>query len=195
MTAPLDQATTPTDDTPGGATAASWRVAPERSRADFVIGKRLFFVKHIQVPGHFTGISGTVTLDGTEPATARVELAIPARTVDTANARRDTHLRTADFFDVEQHPAITFVSRTIEPIDAAAGRYRATGDLTVRTVTRPVTLEVQVTPPNAHSGKGPAHITATTTLNRRDLGLTLTNPIMKAADEAQVTVELDVVPQ
>ncbi len=195
MTAPIDQATTPTGGAPSGATPAIWRVVPERSRADFVIGKRLFFVKHIQVPGHFGGVTGTVTLDGAQPATAQVNLAIAAATVDTANARRDTHLRTAEFFDVEQHPAITFVSRTVEPVDAATGRYRATGDLTIRTVTRAVTLDVQVTPPNAPSGQGPAHITATTVLNRHDLGLTLTNPIMKAADEATVTVELDVVPQ
>ncbi len=195
MTAPIGQAAAPLDRAQGGVAPATWRVVPESSRAEFVIGKRLFFVKHLQVPGRFGGVTGTVTLDGAQPSTARVELAIDATTVDTDHARRDTHLRNADFFDVEQHPAITFVSRTVEPVDAAAGRYRATGDLTIRTVTHSVTLDVQVTPPDAHSGQGSAHIIATTVLNRHDLGLTLTNPVMKVADEARVTVELDVVPQ
>ncbi len=194
MTAPTSRTAAPTDGAQGGAAPATWRVVPERSRAEFVIGKRLFFVKRLQVPGRFGGVTGTVTLDGGRPSTARVELAIDAATVDTDHARRDAHLRNTDFFDVAQHPTITFVSRTVEPVDAAAGRYRATGDLTIRTVTRSVTLDVQVTPPGAHSGQGPAHIAATTVLNRHDLGLTWGNPVMKVADEARVTVELDVVP-
>jgi len=187
--------TPPSDHAKDSALPTTWRVVPERSRAEFVIGKRLFFVKHIQVPGHFSGVTGTVTLADDDATTARVHLAIDTATVDTANARRDTHLRTADFFDVAQHPTMTFRSRSVEPVDVAAGRYRATGDLTIRTVTRPVTLDVQISPPDAHGGQQTAHITATTVLNRHDLGLTLTNPILKAADEARVTVELDVVPQ
>lgn len=195
MTVPISQTPPHADQTQGQGTPATWRVVPEGSRAQFVIGKRLFFVKHIQVPGHFSGVTGTVRLADGDPSTAQVDLVIDTATIDTANARRDTHLRTADFFDVAQHPTMSFHSRSVESVDVATGRYRATGDLTIRTITRSVTLDVQVSPPQAHSGQQAAHITATTVLNRRDLGLTLTNPVMKAADEAHVTVELDVVPQ
>lgn len=195
MTARTNPTTTPASNAQGGATAVTWRIVPERSRAEFVIGKRLAFVKRLQVPGRFVGVTGTVILDGDHPASARVDLAIDAATIDTENARRDEHLRNADFFDIVQHPKITFVSRTVEPVDADAGRYRATGDLTVRTITRSVTLDVQVAPPDAHSGQQPAHITATTVLNRHDFGLSWGNPMIKVADEARVTVELAVAPQ
>ena len=104
-----------------------------------------FGVKHMMVTtvrGRFTDYSGTVEVeDASRPETARGTFAIKAASITTNNEQRDAHLRSADFFDAENHPELTFVSTSIEP--AGGNRYRVTGDLTMRGVTRPVTLEVE----------------------------------------------------
>src|SRR3954454_12640341 len=106
-----------------------------------MIGNRLMFVQRLTITGRFTAVSGTITLDERDPSTARAEVSIDAASIDTQDARRDAHLRTADFFHVAEHPHLTFVSRRVEAIDQAGGTCRVVGDLTVRGVTRPVTLD------------------------------------------------------
>lgn len=131
----------------GAAGRATRRIDPATARDAFTIRKRLMFVKKLTVTGRFTNVSGTITLDGQEPRTAQAEVAIDAASVDTRNARRDKHLRAVDFLHAEEHPHLPFVSRRVEAVDRAAGAYRVSGDLTIRGVTRVVTLDAHDTPP------------------------------------------------
>ena len=127
-------AATAPNTAPAAAAAAAhttYQIDPVASRVAFTIGHRLFFVKSAEVTGHFADVAGTITLDDQDPGTAQAAVTIGAASIDTGNARRDTHLRTADFFHVDQHPTLTFRSRRIEPVDPAAGRYRVVGDLTL----------------------------------------------------------------
>jgi polyisoprenoid-binding protein YceI len=101
-----------------------------------------FSVRHVMVSrtrGRFAEVEGTVVI-AEDPLASSVEVTIPAASIDTRDAGRDEHLRSADFLDVEQHPALTYRSRSVAP--AGKGRWTVEGDLTVRGVTRAVPLEV-----------------------------------------------------
>ena len=116
------------------AAATTWVVDPAHSNVDFV-------VRHLManVRGQFTAFDATVVMD-TDPAKSSVEFTIQAKSVDTANEQRDAHLRSADFFDVENHPTITFRSTAVRKTGENA--YEVTGQLTMRGVTRVITLPV-----------------------------------------------------
>ncbi len=115
----------------------TWQIDPVHSCIHFSI--RHFVVSKIH--GRFTKWGGTMQLDEASPASSKVEVHIDASSIDTNDPRRDGHLQGADFFNVAQYPEITFVSTKVEP--AGGDRYRVTGDLTLRGITRPVTLEVE----------------------------------------------------
>lgn len=176
----------------GAAPAArtTWQIDPAASRVEFAIGKRLAFVRRLTVTGRFTDVRGKISLDEREPSAARADVTIGAASIDTGNARRDTHLRTADFFDVERYPTLRFTSRRIAAIDAAAGRYRVTGDLTIRDVTREVQLDAHYSPPPlaASMGEPGLMLTLTTEVHRADFGLGWSNPIIAIADDLTVTL-------
>jgi len=129
-----------------------------------------FGVKHMMIStvrGSFKEVSGTVSL-GDRPS---VEVSIPVATIDTGVAQRDEHLRSADFFDVANHPAMTFTGTLVEG-DIASGGTLA-GDLTIRGVSQPVTLTVEAN----GEGKDPwgntkLGFTATGTIDRTAFGLT-----------------------
>jgi len=100
-----------------------------------------FAVRHMavsKVRGEFTGFSGTLEL-AEDPTDSKISVTIEAGTVDTRDDNRDNHLRTNDFFDVETHPTWTFTSTAIRPVSAT--QWKVDGDLTIRGVTRPVTLD------------------------------------------------------
>ena len=94
------------------------------------------------VRGRFTSFSGTVVLDPRHPESTQVDVDIDASSVDTAMAVRDAQLRSEDFFDVERHPKLSFRARGATVL--AAGRYTVPGELTVRGITQPIRLVVQV---------------------------------------------------
>ena len=101
-----------------------------------------FSVRHMMVSqqrGQFSGVTGTLALDRGNLAASRVEISIDVATINTNNADRDNHLRSADFFDVANHPKMTFVSR--EVVVQPDGQLRITGDLTIRGNTRSVVLD------------------------------------------------------
>ena len=103
-----------------------------------------FSVRHMMVSqqrGQFAGASGTLTLDRADLTKSHVEVTIDVATVNTNNTDRDNHLRSADFFDVANHPKITFVSRAVQVKDD--GELRVTGDLTIRGTTRSVVLTTE----------------------------------------------------
>jgi polyisoprenoid-binding protein YceI len=101
-----------------------------------------FSVKHFFTPvrGQFTDFEADVNFDPTAPEEATVSIKIPVSSVDTRNERRDTHLQSADFFDAEAYPYITFTSTKVK--QSGEGEYRILGDLTIRDVTREVVLPV-----------------------------------------------------
>jgi polyisoprenoid-binding protein YceI len=179
------------------AARTSYRIDPATSRVEFTIGKRLFFVKHLLVTGRFADVQGAISLDEHEPANTQAEVTIGAASVNTGMGKRDRHLREADFFDVERYPHMTFVSRRIETLNQASGRYRVAGDLTVRGVTRGVTLDATYAPADATyfptRGAGPRRITLTLTggLNRRDFGLVWNNPLISIPDDLTVKLQIE----
>ncbi|SNU01475.1 Polyisoprenoid-binding protein YceI [Ruaniaceae bacterium KH17] len=106
-----------------------------------------FVTRHAMVTkvrGSFTDFSGTATT-GTNLEGAKIEVAINVDSIDTRSADRDAHLRSADFFDIENFPQITFTSTSIEASDIAGDDevLRVTGDLTIKDVTKPVTIEFE----------------------------------------------------
>ena len=122
-----------------GASSASVHVSPSTWKLDPVHTVAEFKVKHMMitnVKGQFTGVSGVLTLDESDNTKSRVEVEIEIATINTREADRDTHLKSADFFDIEKHPRLTFRSTRVQRKgdDELAVR----GDLTIRGVTREV---------------------------------------------------------
>lgn len=156
-----------------------------------------FSVKHMMVTnvrGEFGSLSGTVEYDGKDVKSVKVEATIDAASINTREPKRDEHLRSADFFDVENHPTITFRSKSAAP--AGEAKFKVVGDLTMRGVTKEVTLEVEGPTAPIQDSRGNTKIgaTATTTLNRKDFGVSW-NRVLDAGgvvvgDEVKVTIEL-----
>lgn len=125
----------------------------------------------------FPGTTGEVELDPERPETARVRLSIPVASLRSGDEKRDGHLRSADFFDAEGHPRITFTSTRVE---RAGTGYRVSGDLTIRGATRPVVVDVAlhgiVDDPMAPTRKR-AFIDATVRIDRREWGLVWNMPV------------------
>jgi polyisoprenoid-binding protein YceI len=173
-------------------TRTIYRIDPAASRVEFTIGKRLFFVTHLLVTGRFSDVRGTISLDEHEPARSQAEVTIGAASVDTRMGKRDKHLRTADFFDVERHLTLTFTSRRIETIDPARGHFRVVGELTVRGVTREVQLDATTYIPAARDGsERRIKLTLTGPLNRRDFGMVWNNPLLTIPDDLTVRLQIE----
>ena len=107
------------------------------------IGIRARHAMVTTVRGSFRDFAGEAHLDAADPAASRVALRIATATVDTGQPDRDAHLRSPDFLDVERYPAIVFASTAVQQVDDDV--YRVTGDLTIRDVTRPVTVDFALT--------------------------------------------------
>ncbi len=153
-------------------TVSRWAVDPSHTVVEFA-------VRHLMVTtvkGRFTRFSGALFLDEADPTRSLIEGTVEAASVDTGDAQRDTHLRSADFFDVERFPQITFRSTRIEPLGDQ--RYRVIGNLTIRGVTREVALEAALLG-RARDPWGNERLgfTAQATLDRRDFGLTWNHPL------------------
>jgi polyisoprenoid-binding protein YceI len=117
--------------------AGIWEIDPTHTTVEF-IGRHLVFTK---VRGRFTGVSGAVTV-ADDPDASSVEVTLDATTVTTGAPDRDAHLKSADFFDVERYPVVTFKSTSVE---WKGHEGTVTGDLTVRGVSKPITLDVELT--------------------------------------------------
>lgn len=132
-----------------------------------------FKVRHMlgSAKGKFTKFSGTIEVDREHPEKSSVVATIQAASIDTANAKRDEHLRTADFFNVRQFPEITFKSRRVKQTGPNAGEI--TGDLTMHGVTRPITLNVQLPGDSESAAKNSTTRwrVSTAPLKRSDFGI------------------------
>ena len=133
-----------------------------------------FSARHAMVTtvrGQFSDFAGTAHIDTANPAASKVELTIKTASIDTGVADRDGHLRSADFFDAESNPEITFVSTKVEREDEST--WLITGDLTMKGVAKPVTIEFESTG-SARDPFGNLRVgfEGATTINRKDWGLT-----------------------
>jgi polyisoprenoid-binding protein YceI len=169
--------------------AAEWRIDPSHSAANFS-------VRHMMVTtvrGNLGPISGTISYDGKDIRSVKADVKVDVKGVDTRNAKRDDHLRSDDFFDVAQHPEITFTSKRVEP--GAAGAFKLVGDLTIRGTTKEVVLDVEgPTPPVKGMGGIRIGATATTKVKRLEYGLKY-NQLVEAGpvvgDEVTITIDLE----
>jgi polyisoprenoid-binding protein YceI len=179
---------------PAAASRTTWTIDPVHSSVEFA-------VRHLMittVKGRFAEVSGTVVLDPAEPAASTAEIAIGAASIDTREAQRDAHLRSADFFDVDKFPAITFRSTRLE--GAPDRPFRLVGELTMRGVSREVLLAV--TPEGRSTdpwGGTRSGFSATTTIRRSDFGLTWNQLLetggLAVSDEVRISIELQLIAQ
>jgi len=132
-----------------------------------------FKVRHMMVSkvrGRFTKWSGSLEIDEANPAASKVELEIDVASIDTQEPQRDAHLRTGDFFEVEKFPTITFKKTAAERV--SGDKFKLTGDLTIRGVTKSITLDVEHNGRAAHPQMGEkTGYSAHGSISRKDFGL------------------------
>jgi polyisoprenoid-binding protein YceI len=151
--------------------ATFWKLDPAHSQVEFSV-KHMMFTK---VRGRFADVDGTIHLDVENPSASTVEVDIDAASIDTRVQDRDTHLRSGDFLDVENHPKLTFRSKRIEGSTVAepGASFKVIGDLTIRGVTKEVTLDARFEGTGTDPwGATRAGFSASTRLDRRDFELT-----------------------
>jgi polyisoprenoid-binding protein YceI len=160
-----------------------------------------FTVRHLviaKVRGQFSRWTGTLTAPGSAFARATLDVVIDASSIDTGVADRDAHLRSADFFDVERYPEITFTATSVTEKDA--DHLRVAGALTIKNVTRDVVLDVEVLGQAKDPwGNQRAAFSATTSIDRRDFGLTWNQVLetggVMVGDRIDIAIDIEAVRQ
>ena len=177
--------------------AASLFAAEPGYHVDRVHSQVTFTIRHLvsHVSGKFDDFSGVINGDLANPSTASVEFTIKTASIDTGVADRDKHLRSADFFDADKHPEITFKSTSIKP-SGKKNVYDVTGNLTMRGVTKTITMPVELVGRATDPwGNDRAGFTATATLNRQDYGInwnkTLDAGGMMLSDDVDIRIDLE----
>ena len=156
-------------------------------------------VRHMvvsKVRGRFNAFKGTI-VTAEEPLESSVEVSIEAASVDTNQEQRDAHVRSADFLDAEHYPTLTFRSTAVRP---RGDGYEVDGELTIRGVTKPVTLALELNgfSPDPHGGTR-VGFSARTEINRQDFGVSYNGPIpgadnaMVLSDKVALTLEIEAV--
>jgi polyisoprenoid-binding protein YceI len=176
---------------PAPAAAATWDIDTAHANAGFRV--RHLMVSHVR--GHLGPVTGTIFIDERDLSRSRVDVSVDARGLDSREPRRDEHLRSADFLDVANHPTVTFRSTRVEAPAGRDGDLRVTGDLTIRGVTRPVTLDVDALPPAIQDpwGNQRRGVSARARISRREWDLTW-NMVVEAGGVAvgdEVAIEID----
>ena len=173
-----------------------WRIDTNHSTAAFSVTHLMVSTVH----GAFGKVSGLITYDGKDISTLSADVTIDATSISTNNERRDADLRSPNFFDVAQHPTLTFKSK--KATAAGAGKFKLVGDLTMHGVTKEVTLDGEGPTPAVNAGRNsPAGdrrvvgATATTTINRSDWGLTWNRALeaggVTVSDAVKITLEIE----
>jgi polyisoprenoid-binding protein YceI len=173
----------------------AWSIDPAHTQVEFV-------AKHMMVTnvrGRFKAVSGTVNIDETNPAASKVDVTFDTNSIETGDEKRDGHLRSADFLEVEKYPTMTFTSKRIE--FAAPGKldsFKIIGDLKIKDVSREVVLDVS----NEGTNKTPWGskvwgFSAHTAINRKDWGLqwnvALETGGWLVGEQVKINIELEVV--
>ena len=166
-----------------------WRLDANHSAANFSVRHNVVTT----VRGQLGAITGVLEYDGKDIKTVKADVAIDMAKINTQNERRDNHLRSADFFDVANHPTLTFKSKRVEP--GAAGHFKLIGDLTIRGNTKEVVLDVEGPSPVMKSQRGViTGATATTKISRKEFGVLWNNMIEAmpvVGDEVTITIDLE----
>ena len=167
--------------------AATWNVDGGHTRAGFS-------VKHLvisDVKGDFDKLSGKAQVDEADLSKSSIEVTIEAGSISTRDEKRDNHLRSPDFFDVAKFPTLTFKSTKV--VAGKDGALTVTGDLTMRGVTKPVTLEGSITnsitDPQGNTRRG---VSVAGKLNRRDFGVSY-GPAAIVGDEVKLDIQAELV--
>jgi len=159
-----------------------------------------FSVRHMMVSnvkGSFGKVTGTVTADDKDVTKTTANAKIDATTINTANEKRDAHLKDPDFFDVAKYPEITFKSTSVKKKGKA---FDLVGDLTMHGVTKPVTINVTEFTPAVKDMQGNPRrgLSGKTSINRKDFGLTWNKALeaggVAVGDKVEINVELELVP-
>jgi polyisoprenoid-binding protein YceI len=158
-----------------------------------------FRVSHLftKVAGRFNAFDGRITFDEAKPLETKVEGTIQSASINTDNDKRDTHLRNPDFFDVEKFPTITF--STDKVTDVAKNKAKLHGTLTMHGVTRPLVMDSEFLGAGQDPwGNKKAGFRGTTTLNRKDYGLTWNQTLeaggVLVGDEIEITIDVEATP-
>jgi polyisoprenoid-binding protein YceI len=171
----------------------TWNIDPAHSVAEFK-------VKHMMisnVKGHFTKVTGAFNLDESTLTNSKVEALIEAASIETRDAQRDAHLKSADFLEVEKFPALSFKSTRVSLV--RDGELAVEGDLTIRGITRKVVFTVEGPTPPAKDpwGNTRVAVSATTKINRKDFGLTWNTALetggILVGDEVTITLDVQFV--
>jgi len=180
----------------GGAQAATrYEIDPAHSHASFSI--RHMMVTNVK--GELGGVSGEVMLDDKDPSKSSVKATIDVKTLNTGMDKRDTHLKSPDFFDVEKFPTMTFESTKVTKGDKK-GSWKVDGNLTMHGVTKPVTMNVdELTDPVKNPMMGgivERGASATATVSRKDFGMAWAGPALEKGgvvlgDEVKVSIDVE----
>lgn len=177
------------------AATTAWKIDSDHAQVGFKV--RHLMVSNVR--GNFDKVSGVVDIDDSDITRSSVKVTIDTASVNTGIARRDEHLRSADFFDTARFPAMTFVSRKIAK--NGSGRLLVTGDLTIRGVTKTVVLDVEGPTAELKDPWGMMRrgVSASARINRKDYGL-VWNKVLEAGgvavgDDVEIHVEVELIKQ
>jgi len=170
--------------------AGAWVFDDAHSAADFSI--RHMMVSNVK--GQIGGLKGTIDIDDKDLTKSKVDVSLDVTTIDTRNGKRDEHLKSPDFFDVQKFPQMHFVGKKIEK---AGKGLKVTGDLTMKGVTKSTVLMVDgpTSPVKDPWGKMKRGFTAQATINRKDFGLTWNKALdgggVVLGDDVKVAIEAE----
>lgn len=174
--------------------ADTWQIDPAHTNVEFTV--RHMMISNVK--GQFQKTAGTITVNGSDAASAQIDATIDASSVDTRVERRDMHLKSPDFLDVAKYPTITFKSTKVEA--DGPNKWKVTGDLTLHGVTKPVVLDVESSgAPVSMGGKTHAGASATTKIKRSDFGLTWNKALeaggVMVGDEVAISIDVEAIKQ
>ena len=173
--------------------ASTWEIDTAHAAANFS-------VKHLTIStvnGTLGDVTGKVEVDDKDVTKSKIEASVDVKGINTKQSKRDDHLRSPDFFDVEKFPAVIFKSTKIEKGEGS--KLKITGDLTMHGVTKPVVLDGELTAEvaNPFSAAKTRGFSGSTTINRKDFGLTWNKALESGGvivgEEVKVSIEAEVV--
>jgi polyisoprenoid-binding protein YceI len=175
------------------AQGTSWRIDPLHSSAQFSVRHMMIST----VRGQFGGVKGSVLYNSKNPKASSVEATIDCSTVNTGEPKRDSDLKTAEFFDVQHYPVMTFKSKRVD--SAGRGKLKMTGELTINAITRQVVLNIEgpTQPVKDTQGREKIGVRGVTKISRKEYGI-LYNPVMETggvavSDEVSIILEIELI--
>ena len=169
----------------------SWKIDPAHSQVTFSI--RHMMISNVQ--GRFENFSGEVDFNENDPLKSSVNVKIEASSINTRDTRRDGHLRSPDFFNAEQFPYLTFISKRIEVVDEHHARI--IGELTIRDITREVVLDTEYSGQSKMWGNTSAGFSASTKINRKNWDLNWNQMLesggLLVGEDVNINIDLEIV--